>query len=304
MPETIHCPDCGTENPAGAESCTQCNYPLRGAFPKAPSPEPAPAAATAPAPAEPAPAESGAAESAPTDATTAEPAGEPTPAAESTLVAPNEPEPGAPVRGFSPGPRPLRPRRPRPEAMQPIQMQLWLFAGAAVVMGIVYFAAQGFWHSNAVPVVGAQPQQQQRADLARTALERDSTNLAARIELANVLYDTGNWSEAIIHYRSAERLDPKRATTSVDLGVCYYNLGQFAAAESLFQHALSLDAHQVFALFNLGIVAESQKRWDAALDYFHRAMRAGPPDAMKAPLEEHLQAVMAKTGKVPPPLPN
>jgi cytochrome c-type biogenesis protein CcmH/NrfG len=171
-------------------------------------------------------------------------------------------------------------------------------------MGIVYFAAQGFWRSNVVPVAGAQPEQQQRADLARQALEQDSTNVAARIELANVLYDTGNWSEAIIHYRSAERLDPKRATTVVDLGVCYYNLSQFAAAESLFHHALTLDAHQVFALFNLGIVAESQERWDDALGFFHRAMRAGPPETMKEPLQQHLQTVMAKTGKKPPPLPN
>ena len=181
-------------------------------------------------------------------------------------------------------------------------MQLWLFAGAAVVLGIVYFAAQGFWHSNLVPVAGAQPEQQQRADLARTALERDSTNLAARLDLANVLYDTGNWSEAIVHYRSAERADPHRSTTVVDLGVCYYNLSQFAAAESLFHRALEIDQHQVFALFNLGIVAESQQRWDQALEFFHRALQSSPPDAMKAPLEEHLRNVMAKTGKVPPPL--
>src|SRR5262249_8462937 len=128
---------------------------------------------------------------------------------------------------FDPGPRPLPRRRPRPGAMQPVQMQLWLFAGAAMVLAIVYFAAQGFWHSNARPVEGAGPEQQQRADLARATLEKDSTNLAARIELANVLYDTGNWSEAIIHYTSAVRLDPTRSTTLVDLGVCYYNLSAF-----------------------------------------------------------------------------
>lgn len=290
MSDTIECPDCGTRHPADAENCANCNYPLRGTFPAAAPAPSAPIVPGAPIPTE-------------AEPTATEPlSSEPVPV--DANVTGTEPEPKSEplVSGFDPGPRPMRRRRPRPDAMQPVQMQLWLFAGAAVVLGIVYFAAQGFWHSNAVPVAGAQPQQQQRADLARGVLERDSTNLAARIELANVLYDTGNWSEAIIHYRSAERLDPKRATTVVDLGVCYYNLGQFAAAESLFQHALSLDAHQVFALFNLGIVAESQQKWEEALGYFHRAMRAGPPDAMKAPLQEHLQAVMARTGKVAPPL--
>jgi superkiller protein 3 len=186
--------------------------------------------------------------------------------------------------------------------MEPVQMQLWLITGVAVVLGIVYFAAQGFWKSNVKPVEGAKPEQQQEADQARGVLAKDSTNLAARIELANVLYDTGNWSEAIVHYRAAARLDPKRPTTLVDMGVCYYNLSQFAAAESLFQQALLLDPMQPVALFNLGIVAENQQRYDQALDFYHRSMQANPPDAMKQPLTEHLKAVMAKTGKSAPPL--
>jgi cytochrome c-type biogenesis protein CcmH/NrfG len=202
---------------------------------------------------------------------------------------------------FDPGPRPTR-RRARPDAAQPIQMQIWLFAGLAVVLGLVYFATQGFWKSNVKPVDGANPQQEQRADQARAVLAKDSTNVEARIELANVLYDTGNWSEAIVHYKSAARLDPNRSTTAVDLGVCYYNLGHFAEAESLFVHALAIDPHQAVAMFNLGIMAESQKRWDDALQRFHTAMEADPPDQMKQVLEQHIQDVMAKSGRKPPPL--
>ena len=215
------------------------------------------------------------------------------------------PTPAAPAAEeefkFDPGPRPVR-RRPRPDAMQPIQMQLWLFAGIAVVMGILYFAAQGFYHSNTKPVEGAAPPQQQRADAARAVLAKDSTNLMARIELANVLYDTGNWSEAIVHYKSAQRLDPKRSTTVVDMGVCYYNLGRFAAAESLFQRALAIDPHQAVAMFNLGIIAESKGDWNAALGQYHRAMEADPPEAMKQILQQRIQEAMAKTGRKPPPL--
>jgi tetratricopeptide (TPR) repeat protein len=118
--------------------------------------------------------------------------------------------------------------------------------------------------------------------------------VAARIELANVLYDTGNWSEAIVHYRSAERLDPQRSTTVVDMGVCYYNLSAFAAAESLFTRALAIDPKQIFALFNLGIVAESRADWNAAIDYFHRVMELNPPEGMRPIVEQHLQAAMEK----------
>jgi cytochrome c-type biogenesis protein CcmH/NrfG len=210
------------------------------------------------------------------------------------------PPPADPEFKFDPGPRPVR-RRERPDAMQPVQMQLWLFAGIAVVLGILYFAFQGFSKSN-VKVDGADAQQEQSADAARAALAKDSTNVQARIVLANVLYDTGNWSDAIVQYKSAQRLDPNRSTTVVDMGVCYYNLGRFAAAESLFTHALAIDPHQAVAMFNLGIIAESQGRWDEALGQYHSALQADPPDAMKQVLEQHIQAAMAKSGRKPPPL--
>ncbi|HEY6195892.1 MAG TPA: tetratricopeptide repeat protein [Candidatus Eisenbacteria bacterium] len=257
MPDTITCPGCGAENPAGSESCTQCNFPLGQTTPPVAGRE-----------------------------------------ARATPV----PRPAADARPFDPGPRPVRPRRPRPNAMEPVQMQLWLVTGVAVVLGIIYFAAQGFWKSNAPPVEGARPEQQQQADLARRTLEKDSTNVAARIALANILYDTGNWGEAILHYKTAARLDPRRPTTLVDMGVCYYNLSQFAAAESLFQHALELDPMQPVALFNLGVVAETQQRYEQALDFYHRAMQANPPEDMRKPLVDHMQTVMSKTGKSAPPI--
>ena len=86
------------------------------------------------------------------------------------------------------------------------------------------------------------------------------------------------------------------------MGVCYYNLSQFAAAESLFQHALELDPMQPVALFNLGVVAETQQRYEQALDFYHRAMQANPPEDMRKPLVDHMQTVMSKTGKSAPPI--
>ena len=219
----------------------------------------------------------------------------------SAAVAPQVPSSAPEPAAFDPGPRPARRRRPRPDSLQPVQMQLWLVTGIAAVLGMVYFAAKGFWRSNLAPVEGARPEQQQQADLARSTLAKDSTNLAARIALANILYDTGNWGEAILHYKAAARLDPNRATTLVDMGVCYYNLSRFAAAESLFQHALALDPQQPVALFNLGVVAETQQRYDVALDYYERARRTNPPPAMLQPLEQHLESVKAKAGRGPAP---
>src|SRR5262249_1597344 len=86
---------------------------------------------------------------------------------------------------FDPGPRPVR-RRSRPAATQPVQMQIWLFTGIAAVLGLLLLAGRGFMKSNQKPIDGAAPEQQARADAARTALAKDSTDIVARIELANV----------------------------------------------------------------------------------------------------------------------
>src|SRR5262249_52011882 len=154
------------------------------------------------------------------------------------------------------------------------------------------------WKSNAPAIEGAKPEQQQQADQARAALAQDSTNVGARVALADVLYDTGNWSEAIIHYRSASRLDPRRATTLVDMGVCYYNLSAFGIAESLFTRALTIDPRQPMALFNLGVVAETNGSYEKALEFFRQAQVANPPPAMQQPLLQHMHDV---TEKLHPP---
>ena len=313
MSETVSCPDCGRENPAGASHCQHCNFPLTDQPPASATPAVVAAGGAA------TPSQASVSSSGPGSSRSRgnpppeeladhlaqqavqgiQQAGQPLNA---EVAPPTEPAQEKPFV-FDPGPRPQRPRRTRPDVMQPVQMQIWLFVGAAVVLGIIYFAVQGFWSTHVLPVEGATPPQQERADAARRVLEQDSTNVAARIELGNVLYDTGNWSEAIVHYRAADRLDPHRATTVVDLGVCYYNLSAFGTAESLFTHALTIDPNQMFALFNLGVVAEGREDWDQAIEYFHKVMKLNPPEAMRPILEQHLQAAMAKSGRKAPDIP-
>jgi tetratricopeptide (TPR) repeat protein len=199
--------------------------------------------------------------------------------------------------------RPIRPRPPRPP-QEAVQMQLWLVFGAIAIVVVLYTAWQGFQKSNPPPVVeGAKANQQQIADAARTALAKDSTNVTARLALANVLYDTANWADAIVQYKAAARLDSTRAETYVDEGVCYYNLSLSAPAEALFHKALELDPHQPVALFNLGIVTETRGDAKKALEYYHQAMQASPPEGMKQPLMEAMQRVMQKTGQKAPPIP-
>src|SRR5262245_28728825 len=198
--------------------------------------------------------------------------------------------------------RPIRPRRPRPQAN--VQLTLWLGMGSFLALLLVLIAVQGFHKSNVQTVEGSNSDQQKNADEARAALEKDSTNTRARVALADILFDTGNWSEAIVQYRSAVRQDSTLVSAIVDQGVCYYNLSQPDEAERLFHLALAREPHQPFALFNLGIVYEQRGNADKALEFFHQALESSPPENMKPALMEAMQRSSKAAGKQAPPLGN
>ncbi len=271
------CPSCGHVNAAGREECERCSYPLNLTVPPVAAPaaaKPEPVREPEPAPA-PAPSER-------------EPEPEPAP----------QREPAARVQAFDPNIRRMRPVRSRPAqtAAQKLQFQLWLGVGGFCVLLLLYTAFQG-WQKNNAPqaqVEGANQDMQHAADMARAELAKDSTNTNARIMLANVLYDTANWSEAVIHYRAALRRDSTRVTTLVDLGVCYFNLGQSDAATELFQRALAHEPNHPIALFNLGVVAESRNDLDGALRWYDRAKSANPPPALAQGIEESRQRALQK----------
>lgn len=247
MSETVRCPDCGHENPAGSTSCEACNFPL------------VPEAIVPP--------DSGS----------------------------ESPEPYVPI----PRPRPRRPARPQPQALS-----IWLMFAVVVAVVMIFFAVKPNIDRANQPVEGSSEEQQKHADEMRAALARDSTDIEAHIGLANVLYDTGNWSEAIVHYRAAVNRDSTRAPVLVDLGVSYFNLGDTPHAQRMFELALKRDPHQPVALFNLGIVAEHRKDYRAALQFYHRALQSSPPENMNQPLVEAMARVQKETGVSPPPLPD
>ena len=197
--------------------------------------------------------------------------------------------------------RPIRPRRPR--SADSMSQALWLLFGTFCAAVVVVVAIQGYSKNNAPPVVeGSSPEQQKAADQLRATLERDSTNIEAHIDLANLLFDTGNWTEAIVHYRSAIARDSTRAGTMVDLGVCYFNLSDTRDAEKLFLLALERDPHQAVALYNLGILNQQRGDHKAALAYFHRALISGPPEPMKPLLMDAMKRSYDATGAKAPPL--
>lgn len=216
--------------------------------------------------------------------------------------------PAAPPEAAAPvdAPPPITPRRPvrprRPRARSNVALSLWLGVGAFLALLLVLIAVQANLERQNPGVEGSDAGQQKLADEFRNALARDSTDLHARVGLADILFDTANWGEAIVHYRSAIHHDSTLVSSIVDLGVCYYNLSIPDEAERLFNLALARDPHQSFALFNLGIVYERRGDPAQALQLFHRALQSAPPENMKQAVLEAMQRVAKQTGKAAPPL--
>lgn len=214
-----------------------------------------------------------------------------------------EPARPGPVRR-EPAPQP--PRRPRrPPRGMPVEVtNLWLWTGAVVALLIVFAAVNFRQKPPARDVEGASADQQRAAREIAAAIERDSTDVAARVSMGNLLYDTGNWSEAIVHYRAAVARDSSLVTAIVDLGVCYYNLSVPDEAERLFRLALGKDPRQPIALFNMGIVAERRGELERALEFFRAASDAPHPPNMHQPLADAIGRVEQRLrGGGPPSAP-
>lgn len=209
-------------------------------------------------------------------------------------------EPPAAETPFNLPPR----RRPRPRPASNQALSLWLMFAFVAAASVVFIAVKANVERSHQPVEGSNKNQQEQANQFLEALAKDSTNVDAHIGLANVLYDTANWKEAIVHYRAALRGDSSRTSALVDLGVCYYNLSDSDEAERAFRLALQRDPHQAVALFNLGIVSERRSEWNQAFEYYHRALQSAPPEEMKQAIMDAMQRIQEAQGKKAPPLPD
>ena len=224
------------------------------------------------------------------------PAAEPEPAA--AEAAPAEPQP------IIERPLPRRPLRrpPRAPSQSNLALSIWLFVGGFAAILLIFMGIKANVDRANEPVEGSSEQQQQRANQLQQALTRDSTDVDARQQLADLYYDTKNWTQAVSHYRKVVAADSTRVTAIVDLGVCLYNMGDANEAERHFLLALRRDPHQPIALFNLGIVHERREDYENALRYYHAAMQSDPPENMNEALMQAMQRIQEKTGRSPGPL--
>ena len=143
----------------------------------------------------------------------------------------------------------------------------------------------------------------------KSVAEREPSNPAPRVELANLYFVAERYDDAIKWYSDALRLSPKDVEVSTYLGMSYYYTNQPDKALEQFDRSLKLDPKHAKTLLNVGIVKAFGKQdldgaaqaWQAvialvpnspegqaakrALDSLQSAHPAGSPGTTRKPGE-------------------
>jgi tetratricopeptide (TPR) repeat protein len=98
----------------------------------------------------------------------------------------------------------------------------------------------------------------------------DPSNSAALLSLANRLHDAKFYPRAIETYKRYISLEPKEPDPRVDLGICYYEMGDSKTAVKEIESALAIDPKHQMAMFNLGVIYLSSNDVPKAKEWFRR----------------------------------
>lgn len=117
----------------------------------------------------------------------------------------------------------------------------------------------------------------------KKAVELDSTNAVALLNLAYTYDQQGMTEEAVAAYQDALQIDPRNLLAYNNLGVLYDTLGKYDEAMAAFQSALEIDPQDANTLQNL----ENAKKSKAVIDEreaqfaeLHSAVAAQPDNPM------------------------
>jgi tetratricopeptide (TPR) repeat protein len=130
--------------------------------------------------------------------------------------------------------------------------------------------------------------------IVKTLEERAAQNpkdIETRLQLANLLYDQGQWPKAVEWYQKALELDPKNVNARTDLGTAFFNLGRPQDALREYAKSLEIDSNHQPTIFNSIVVhlegARDVAAAQAAWDRLHKINPNYPGlDRLKPRLEE------------------
>lgn len=110
----------------------------------------------------------------------------------------------------------------------------------------------------------------------QSALKLDPQNLALLSNMVEVFRVAQRLPEAISYGERAIASGARNAPTLANLGLAYYDMGEFEMAKTFQTEALTLDPKHVASLNNLGSIARDEKDVNAAIDYYRQVLAFAP----------------------------
>ena len=107
-------------------------------------------------------------------------------------------------------------------------------------------------------------------------VKAEPNNKEVMLQLAHLKNDSHMYQQAIVDYKKYLTMQPRDADARVDMGVCYYNLGDFNTAISEMETALKYNPHHQIALLNLGIVNLSAGNLKKSKEWLEKAVNENP----------------------------
>ena len=117
------------------------------------------------------------------------------------------------------------------------------------------------------------------ADESQMAMTIDPTLLESRRARGYVLWNTGNWQEAVTEYKAALAINDKIADLHMALGYNYHSLGEYDQAVQSFLQAYALNPTDPMAPFEISRTYSTVGDFTQSVQYADQAVKTEPSNA-------------------------
>lgn len=107
-------------------------------------------------------------------------------------------------------------------------------------------------------------------------VKNNPTDTKSLLELAHLKNDSGLFEQAIVTYKQYLDKNPSDADARIDMGVCYYNLGNYPSAIAEMEKALEYKSDHQIGHLNLGIVNLAAGNEEVSKNWLKKAVALNP----------------------------
>ncbi|MFZ2957835.1 MAG: tetratricopeptide repeat protein [Candidatus Ozemobacteraceae bacterium] len=135
---------------------------------------------------------------------------------------------------------------------------------------------------------------QRAVQLCLRAVELEPSSANFRDSLGWACYKAGRIDDAVLHFKSAMKIDPTLPKPYFNLGLCEFNRKNFIEAARAFSNAIQINPGFIKAYIPLGVCYENMKQTNRALYVYQQALTKVPDGS---PVKKHLNRQIKKITK-------